>query len=706
MRTLNSENRVAKVARPALFLAAALPLAVVAAGCSFGLAGPSAPDVKWSDAIPRGFSFATTRSIDLSLDITARYDGQDQPFAGEIGVFTPSADGNGSYDLLGSGTTGSDGKVQFQVLVPTTLTSITIRPTIAGLFERVIAIDPLTTSLTLAVSPNDTPASIPGLAPPSLSKALVAVGSTGLKFISTFDAQGVPAALEPTREDFSLAFLNDITATLPEYRSLPATHPAYIDTVGHSNLSLTADAEVTTTFINEGAGYMNSLGYFVYRTADGLPATPPPLSSIVVAFPNTSLVGSGGGLHPGDRVKLVNPNDGTTLFMAGTTIVWVLMAYAWNGSQVVGGNPHYFSIPELNPEPGLVQDKAHVTFLLYDKPANHNGPVFLLAFEDMNRTVADNDFNDVVFSVSTNPVTSVSSVGVPQVTNAVDTDGDGVPDSLDQFPNDPLRSASVSWPSATTYSTALFEDAWPFLGDYDFNDVVANVRYTTTRNSKGEAVETILNVRLRAAGGGLPSALALTVPVPSASVRSVKGQSLKAGPFAPGSNGVEADGANSVVPIYSDSHTDFGVAGGKSLLVNTVPGGVARPEVDYQVVVTYESGVLSARLSATPDVFVVVGGNRGHEIHAIGKMPGTRATAALFGTGADASVVGLGPYYRATNGAPWALLVPAELPWTTERTEISTAYLKFGDWVKSGGTQYPDWYQNKAGYRDNSNLYQ
>jgi LruC domain-containing protein len=694
-----------------------LLVSLVLSGCSFsfggdGTATAKAADTLWTQAIPRGFSFDTARSVDVNLDVSVWVDGVTKPYAGDIGVYIPNADG--SYELLGSGSlpVEADGKAHFSALVPTSVTSVTIRPSTFGLFEREVTIDPIATSLDVTISPDDTPAAVGG-ASRALSGSSRTVIANGFHAVSDFDANGVPSAIHLLpREAFSQGFLDDITATLPEYVSLPAHHPTFMDTAGRSNLALTEDVEVTVTFVNEGAAYRNALGYFAYPTGT-TPANPLPASSVWVAFPNTSYVGSGGGLVAGDRLKLVNPNpvagQSEYIFKAGTTISWVIMANGYTGSNVGEGISRYYSIPSMNPDAGTSADKTHVALIYYDKPSKHVGPVLLLAFEDLFRSTADNDFNDVLYSVSITLTTAVNTIGIPGAVEVVDTDHDGVSDSNDAFPSDPFRSAIVGWPSTTSYGTALFEDLWPSLGDYDFNDLVTNIRTRTVKNAVGNAVEMYVDVKLRAAGGGLPSGLALALPVPSASIASVTGQGTVTPVFSPSAtNKVEADGASSsVIPIFADSHQAFTLASTDDLKVNTVKlGGTTKSEVDYSLLITFvPNAVAGSSLTATPDLFAVIGGTRGHEVHIIGKKPGSKADSTLFNLADDGSVKPNGPYYKSQAGAPWAMLIPAEMPWATERSEISTVYLKFSDWVKSGGTQFADWYQDKSGYRNTSYLY-
>ena len=690
-------------------LAAGLFVALALTGCSMALGGSGSDTTPWVASIPAGFDFALERSITINADIQVKFDGSSQPYAGQLGVYSYDLDTN-AYTLLGSGLLGSDGKGSFDVVVPTSLTSVTVKPAILGLFERDISIDPSTKTIDLTVRPEDVAKAVIAGAQAG-SKALVpSSGKSVYQTVSSFDSQGVPADINTngaSKLAFSLSFLNDLSTSLPEYKSLPASNPAFVDLKGLSTIAIKENnASVILTFISEGAAYRNSLGYFVYDTA-----TPPasasaiPAADMVIAFPNTSFVGSGGNLQAGDSIALLNPRTKTNIFNKGLSIGWFLIANGFNGN-VGNGMYKFYSIPGINPEPatGNIIDKTHIAFLRNYSNVDAGTISFVLSFEDMYRPNADNDFNDAIFAVNVTPDTAVDATGVPNLKTLTDSDKDGVPDSSDEYPNDPARAYNVYWPSATAYGTAIFEDRWPSVGDYDFNDLVANLRTKTVKNAKGEAVEMYIDTRLLAAGAGFPSGLALSLPVASSYISSVtRDQVLKSGPFSPGSNGVESDGSNSIIPILSNSHVEFGVSGNSDLIVNTKRGGVSKDARDYAIKVSFASGLSASTLTATPDLFIVTNNSRGQEIHAIGKNPTSKANLSLFNTSNDASKPNA--YYRSSTGAPWALIVPAEMPWALEQEEISGAYLKFKTWVSTGGTKYSDWYLEKTGYRNPAYLY-
>ena len=70
----------------------------------------------------------------------------------------------------------------------------------------------------------------------------------------------------------------------------------------------------------------------------------------------------------------------------------------------------------------------------------------------------------------------------------VDADNDGVQDSDDAYPNDAARAYNNVFPSSG-YSTLMFEDLWPSLGDYDFNDFVADYKINRVTNAANKVVE-------------------------------------------------------------------------------------------------------------------------------------------------------------------------------------------------------------------------
>jgi LruC domain-containing protein len=55
---------------------------------------------------------------------------------------------------------------------------------------------------------------------------------------------------------------------------------------------------------------------------------------------------------------------------------------------------------------------------------------------------------------------------------------------------------------------------------------------------------------------------------------------------------------------------------------------------------------------------------------------------------------------------PWAINIYESFDYPIEKQDILWVHLKFAEWAMSGGVQFPDWYKNLQGYRNNSLIYQ
>lgn len=217
--------------------------------------------------------------------------------------------------------------------------------------------------------------------------------SYSFNYLGNFSADGTPLYFA-RRDTVSATFLSRINASLPERYPVPTYHPEYIRPNAVTDIILQDSAEVWVTFVAEGAGYKNVLGFYTY-SLDAPPTSRP--TNVTIAFPNVSASGSGGSLKAGDKVKLGN-------FSARTGIGWVLIADGFRNGGVTTGNWVLYGNPRFNPESDTA--KRHHNVQLLDTLGK-----IVIGFEDIRRdnSGCDNDFNDAIFYVSATPSTAIAT---------------------------------------------------------------------------------------------------------------------------------------------------------------------------------------------------------------------------------------------------------------------------------------------------------
>lgn len=232
------------------------------------------------------------------------------------------------------------------------------------------------------------------------------INAQDYKFLGDYTSNGTPLYLESERDDVSVETQEMISNALPESFPVPDYNPHYISSGYDTDLNLSEQADIWVTFVGEGAGYRNVLGFYTYEVGNP-PAVRPAAEDITIIFPNVSALGSGGGLIIGDKVKI-----GT--FEEGTAIGWVLLANAWRNGVVGNGYWQLFSNPIYNPEAN--EDLKHHNVLLKD-PDNER---IILGFEDIRRDYGscDNDFNDAIFYVTANPYAAIVTTNFVDVSEA------------------------------------------------------------------------------------------------------------------------------------------------------------------------------------------------------------------------------------------------------------------------------------------------
>lgn len=661
---------------------------------------------------PDGFNYATSRNVSLSLSLKSP---KGEALSGiVVSVYRP--DSTGKNNAIFKGVTDKNGNLSAKISVPSYLSTLVIDPAYIGLMHNAQAKingDAITATIggSAGFSGDIVPETIPtltgGTSLASVHALSATSGSTVFSYPSPYTSTssavvntsnsplsyGVPKYLV-NPDVIGATLLSYVNASLPEGQPVTTTHPNYLTSTNTSTLNITAKSDVWITFVAEGAGNLNTLAFYTYPTGTP-PATAADIKAATLVFPNASAYGSGGGLLAGSKVKL-----GT--FDAGTSIGFILLGNAWNGSGVNVDAPKFYSNDWLNPETTSSLQKH--TVVLYD----NTDQLTLIGFEDLNRQTggSDNDFNDLVFYASSDPVTAISNVGVPPVAKPLDTDGDGVPDAQDAFPNDPSKAYISYYPSQTGWATLAFEDNWPNKGDYDMNDLVLNYRYTYVSNAQNQVVTLQTDYSIAAVGASFKNGFGLQLPIAASAVQSVSGQSIKGNYISLASNGVESGQSKAVIIPFDNTDNLINNPAG-TFFVNTKTSLPKVTGTTASILITLASPVAQSALTPSAfNPFLISNQRRAYEVHLAGYSPTDKADAKLFGTGDDSSVPGSGRYYLSTDNWPWAMNFSDQFIYPLETIGVNEAYPNFLNWASSGGTSFTDWYSNTgAGYRVTSDLY-
>ncbi|MEY4980513.1 MAG: hypothetical protein RLZZ352_2783 [Pseudomonadota bacterium] len=577
-----------------------------------------------------------------------------------------------------------------------------------------------------------------------------------------------------------------IAATLIETKNVNAKIPLTGDDQTNIYVKAGTEVDVWVTFMTEGATYRNSVGFFTWsgnalnkpnalkpvRDVDGLPklADGSVLNSERIVFPDAS----------SNPVTIPNSDkSGTTVYLGkfnggqhGLGIGFMVAANAWSSTgrgtspNRNGTSPNhnkdniFYSIRGMNPEcylatcTGDFLFRDQHTIMLYDEQVT--GPVsgnkyrrMILGMEDQYRTGGDHDFNDVLLAVHVKESTAgafENLAGIPKLLPATsaDSDGDSVPDSVDEFPNDASRAFSRYFPGKTSWGTLAYEDLWPATGDYDFNDLLMRYRSREIMDKDRKVVALEMDFRLAATGAGHVNGFALNLPAVARSAIDVSAgkaptltgkyydltgeRTISANPFLAITGGQNG----SVFEIFKNAkvllESDNGSAGLSARnspydnasciekgFRNTGKACGASPAAEFKLTVNFKNAINSSNFPTPPyDPFLFRAdttpnsGVEGNviEVHLPGKGPTARADKSFFGTRNDrtpktlkettTNATELAQSYLSNTKLPWAIHIPVEWNYPYEKLDFTVAYPDVVNWANSGGTTNTTWFSRPA----------
>jgi LruC domain-containing protein len=676
-------------------------------------------------SVSPNFNFNTTQNIEFRL-IAKDKAGRAIP-AKNIAIYDANPlDRNVKANLILKGMINENGVFEGGMAIPTYLKEVYIKPNSAGLLHLFKVPIPANGKIELSLTPSkDAIYAVQKENYNSFGGGRVASTFTYLSNIPRWNAEGKPTYLDADIP-VSPAQLATINATLPESVKLYLSRPDLFNEVTYpesfNDLHLNDSVKIYVTFVTEGASFRNVLGYYTYK--DGAePVTPGDIDKKIVIFPNASFTGSGGDLATGNTVYLgkFGGDDNLGFFIQAN-------GYAPNSGatqEVYDGLYTWYGKDSWNNE--LNGRKRHAVFL--KDLINQN---FMLGFEDQKRSPvtiggntfvpSDEDFNDVVFFVTADPINNTDNPDNPNPTPDPRCES-----ANDEYPDDPVKAYNVYFPygnGGKNYATLMFEDLWPCKGDFDFNDLVVGFKTkfvaTCVAPNVNKIVEMEVKLYVEASGAKYNNSFAFQLPIPTADVQSVTGTRISGifgYSFLP--NGCEAGQSKATIIAFDDVNS---VITRQHFFHNT------EQAKSYSPVASSDTLTITIKLNSPKTLaqlgfntnnmnqfpfnpFIIIDGVRGKEVHFKNAKPTDLADASLFQVCDDNTDAGANLYYQTKNGAlPYAIYVPEMLygynnfKYPIEFAQITSAYTKFALWAVNPG-MHADWYLPFPSYRDDTKLY-
>ncbi|CAH7284990.1 conserved exported hypothetical protein [Vibrio chagasii] len=513
---------------------------------------------------------------------------------------------------------------------------------------------------------------------------------------SNYSAKGKPNNTYSVAASLPQDVLTNVYSMLPEGSTV---NSAFIAPERYSSIDIDDEldgaeyATATITFLNEGAGYRNTLGYFVFDT-DNPPATKDDINAHVVVFPNTS-VADVGEMQEGDSIDL------SVQLTAGQTLGFFIISngWGWEGSYnnipwLGGWGTPFYSYPALNPEASADNRRHNVAFL------DTENEFLVLGFEDIYRPTGDNDFNDLIFTVEVTPFIAVDGVNE-----------DGTTDSkyevLVQENNEDVTVTTV-YPSSNSYATIAFEDNWPLKGDYDFNDVVWRYKVTEQLNGQRELKNLTVDYTLQAMGAGYSNGYA--VKLPNVLPVNVASTTLTRNGVAVGHTILQAGDSETILMVSENLREDLENLGELTescvfYRTQSACSGVQNADVlNYQLYVEFTTPVSRDDIGYPPYDSFIFGADGTYHGDFVATPPGmtwqthlkefsgtSDMNDTLFNSHDDSSSGS--ESFKTSNNMPWVINIRDEWDHPVELVDISDAYTSFPTWVTSSGETDGEWYK-------------
>ena len=438
-----------------------------------------------------------------------------------------------------------------------------------------------------------------------------------------------------------------ITTYFPEGKNNVGTNLVSDD----ADILIKEDANVVVNYFGGDTGAQSVFAYYCYSENASIDEIRQAAKHACVIFPNAHKSSLGNYSGVAVNLKYIDetgsfPEEEPERIPAGTKIGFLIWNDGWRGVKANGNM--FYSTKSLN------SDKISHTAIFAAK--NKAGDrVNVITMEDWKN--GENDYNDVAFVISSNPIAAIE---VPDVPNPGDRQG------------------------TEKYSGVLgFEDNWPEQGDYDLNDVVMKYQSSVDYNIDNKVLNIIDKFTLAWTGANYKNSFAYEVPFDLSKASKVT------------VNGSETSSySGNVITLFKDAKAELGVSNvnAEDMINQNIQ------EKTYTVSIQFNNPTLDKSVVVAPyNPFIKVF-NSATEVHLTDHKPTTGANNR-FPSGADISRGDVdGTYFICKDGFPFAIHVDARLDASIlnldlkkENQRIDKTYPKFAEWAKTRDPQIKWW---------------
>lgn len=438
-----------------------------------------------------------------------------------------------------------------------------------------------------------------------------------------------------------------ITTYFPEGKNNVGTNLVSDD----ADILIKEDANVVVNYFGGDTGAQSVFAYYCYSENASIDKIRQAAKHACVIFPNVHKSSLGNYSGVAVNLKYIDetgsfPEEEPERIPAGTKIGFLIWNDGWRGVKANGNM--FYSTKSLN------SDKISHTAIFAAK--NKVGErVNVITMEDWKN--GENDYNDVAFVISSNPIAAIE---VPDVPNPGDRQG------------------------TEKYSGVLgFEDNWPEQGDYDLNDVVMKYQSSVDYNIDNKVLNIIDKFTLAWTGANYKNSFAYEVPFDLSKASKVT------------VNGSETSSySGNVITLFKDAKAELGVSNvnAEDMINQNIQ------EKTYTVSIQFNNPTLDKSVVVAPyNPFIKVF-NSATEVHLTDHKPTTGANNR-FPSGADISRGDVdGTYFICKDGFPFAIHVDARLDASIlnldlkkENQRIDKTYPKFAEWAKTRDPQIKWW---------------